>query len=150
MLIKSKNSFLFFAEKLSGNKYLGLDYGLNKTGVALYDSNCHITLPLTTINNIKNNIDILYRIILKRNIKGIVIGASMFYGKTLLLYSLKNTFVDLLDSRMLIPVIFHDESFTTQASNKILINMGMSRKKRSQYDDMVSAVLILQSFFRFI
>ena len=47
-----------------------------------------------------------------------------------------------------LPIVAHDERFTTAHSHKVLKTVGVNRKRREIHDNTFVAVLILQNFFR--
>ena len=89
-------------------------------------------------------------------VRNAVIGQNfMFqtpYGMRMLTYcdytasgrSLK--FIEQLRKYISLPLIVWDERFTTKIAKNILINANMSRKKRKNVIDKMSAVIILQEY----
>lgn len=55
-------------------------------------------------------------------------------------------FVDRLAKRLRIPVHTWDERFSTADAEEILLEMGISRAKRSEIIDQAAAMVILKSF----
>ena len=63
-------------------KFLGIDYGTKRIGVAVSDENGTLAFPKEIVQNDANTFEKLYEIIKKENVKEIVIGESVdFSGK---------------------------------------------------------------------
>ena len=107
--------------------YLSLDYGIQKTGVAIATS--PISEPLTTIKT-KELFIKLPEILTKYQIDHIIIG------------NCPDEFVAKLQIFKL-PVIQVDETLTTVDATKLLLHTTQSRRKSKIHE--VSAALILQN-----
>ena len=60
------------------SKYLGIDFGIKKSGVSISDSNKLISFPLETIET-KNLQDYIIQLSIDENIEIIVIGLSLIH-----------------------------------------------------------------------
>ena len=128
-------------------KILGLDYGRKKIGLALGDTETKFTEPLSVIR-FKSFEEAMEKVLsafskIPADEKGdrIVVGISegviaretKEFGKT-------------LEAKLKIPVVFQDETLTTQEAQELSIKAGIKRKKRKMMEDAYSAALILQSY----
>lgn len=130
-------------------RFLCLDVGTKRIGVAVSDE-----LKLTA-NNIKTierrgfkkDIATIKNIIKEYNIEKIVVGMPYnLDGKTgKMALAIKN-FIQRLKNSTGIDVIEWDERFSTIAVNRVLHEAEMSRAKRKEMVDELSAVYILQGF----
>ena len=55
-------------------------------------------------------------------------------------------FAEVLRTQVQIPIVFWDESFSTQDARASRIELGLPRKKRGGHLDDLAAVMILQSY----
>lgn len=58
-------------------------------------------------------------------------------------------FVSLLKAKTNIEIIFSDENMTTKKANNIMIEAGLTRKKRKMHKDKLAAVIILQEYLQY-
>ena len=75
---------------------------------------------------------------------GIVVGFPFRYESKSTKFIEKLS--DKISKKFGIDLYFVDEKLTTSEANSILKDAGMSRKKRNEIDDMLSAKLILDNF----
>jgi len=57
-------------------------------------------------------------------------------------------FSDRLTRRLRIPVVLHDESFSTAEADRVMIEMRATRAKRRERIDAMAAAVILESYLR--
>ncbi len=124
-------------------KVLGIDYGRRKIGVSLGDSESRLAEPLTVIRfeNEEESITKIRQILQAQSVEQIVLGVSE--GK---MAEDSREFGKKLENKLAVPVIFQDETLTTQEAQKFSIEAGIKRKKRKVMEDAYSAALILQSY----
>ena len=131
------------------SKYLGIDFGIKKSGVSISDSNKLISFPLETIET-KNLLDYIKQISIDENIEIIVIGKPLMLNNEIhdleeeivkFIKSLKNYLPSIQVERI-------DERFTSKISKQIIINSGVGKKNRRDklIIDKISASLILESY----
>ena len=130
-------------------RYLGLDLGQKKLGIAISDKSGTIAsfYDSLRISSEKEMLDKVLEIIEKEKIDKVVIGypKNMDNSEG---FRAKETedFKKELEKHFSNEIILEDERLTTKISENILIEGNMSRKKRKTVIDGVSAVLILQSY----
>ena len=131
------------------SKYLGIDFGIKKSGVSISDSNKLISFPLETIET-KNLLDYIKQISIDENIEIVVIGKPLRLNNKIhdleeeivkFIKSLKNYLPNIQVERI-------DERFTSKISKQIIINSGVGKKNRRDklIIDKISASLILESY----
>ena len=131
------------------SKYLGIDFGIKKSGVSISDSNKLISFPLETIET-KNLLDYIKQISIDENIEIVVIGKPLKLNNEIhdleeeivkFITSLKNYLPNIQVERI-------DERFTSKISKQIIINSGVGKKNRRDklIIDKISASLILESY----
>ena len=129
-------------------KYLGIDFGEKRVGLALGDDAVKVASPFRVIDN--NGIDMLLvelaELIETEDIKQIVVGVP---------YSLKESkgkvgkqeqvvidFITRLGMATTVPIAREDERFTSAQVDKLMAGEKLPNGKR----DAVSAMIILQSY----
>ena len=129
--------------------YLGVDYGIKKTGIAIAQKVTNKSRPLKIIY--KNYIDEIDKILEEWDIEKIIVGFPCHVGrKKSKIHDDINNFVNGLKNKInpSIKVILFDEQLSSElAKNDFaeMRNLGFTRKKNSDYDD-ISASIILQSW----
>ena len=144
---KNQKVRILLNKKLS--KYVGIDFGIKKSGVSISDSNKLISFPLETIET-KNLLDYIKEISNDENIEIVVIGKPLKLNNEIhdleekvvkFIESLKNNHPNIQVERI-------DERFTTKISKQIIIQSGLGKKNRRDKSiiDKISASLILESY----
>lgn len=118
---------------------LGIDYGLSRIGLALAENN--FVRPLGVVKNSSSLMKQLAVICQENQIKKIVIGLPE--GKVALK---AKQFAYQLRLILNLPVVFQDESLTTQEAIGKMITVGIKRKARQKKQDAFAAALILEAF----
>jgi len=123
-------------------KYLGLDYGERKVGLAVGDDQTRLAVPLETIrfSSIDKLLEKVSKVSKETEVSKVVIGISE--GK---MAEKTKTFAKTLQEKLKIPVIFQDETLTTKDAQRLSIEAGIKRNKRKSLEDAYSAALILQA-----
>ena len=144
---KNQKVRILLNKKLS--KYVGIDFGIKKSGVSISDSNKLISFPLETIET-KNLLDYIKQISNDENIEIVVIGKPLKLNNEIhdleemvvkFIKSLKNNHPNIQVERI-------DERFTSKISKQIIIQSGLGKKNRRDKSiiDKISASLILESY----
>jgi len=134
------------------DKYIGLDYGSVRIGIALSDETKTFAFGKEFIDNDKNALSRINSLINSENISRIILG----YPKNLKGERTKQTLeVETFEEKLRtiintndVIIIRWDERFTSKMAADSLIESGMKKKKRQQKGniDIVSAALLLQSY----
>ncbi len=148
MIFESKGEFLNELNKLNKFKVLGIDFGLKKSGLAIYNSEVNIVIPLTIFNNITSQFDKLIQLLSENRVNAVIVGYPLHLdgNETAQTDEIKK-FAAMLVSEANIPIILSDERFTTSLANTLLKEAKLKRKVRNKMDDMVSASILLENFF---
>ena len=129
--------------------YLGIDYGMRKTGIAIAQEVTKISRPLKIIYH--NHIDEINEIIGEWEIAKIIVGfPNSDHRKEGKIHREIRSFVDDLKKKNnpAIDIILYDEQHSSKLAKDSFAemrNVGFSKKKDSDYDD-ISASIILQSW----
>lgn len=129
--------------------YLGIDYGLNKIGLALADDEVKIAMPHEVIfedDREKQLAEILH-VIKGEGINVVVIGVpTNRAGKESAQTTKAREFISKLKAQLPSQVTLHeeDERFSTKMSQKLMETMG--KKAQTAPDDAIAAACILQGY----
>ena len=133
-------------------RYLGLDLGTTTLGVAISDKTNTLATPLELIKFARENyeeaLDKLLKIVSEYNIKEVVLGLPKNMDNSLGFASIRSlNFKSMLEDKGLV-VHLEDERLTTVEAIGILKNNNVKKINKSAKTDIVSAVLILESYLR--
>lgn len=130
-------------------RYMGLDVGDKRIGVALSDEGATIASPRETLPRRSNRKDIAYLLDLARReeVGEILVGMPFSLDGSEGPQARKvSRFVDALRAETPIPIETWDERLTTAFAERALIEGDVSRARRKKSIDRVAAALILQSY----
>lgn len=133
-------------------RYLGLDLGTTSLGVAISDKTNTLVSPLTLIKfkreDYNEALNKLLEIIRDKNISRVVLGLPKNMDNSLGFAAQRSlNFKELLE-RENIEVILEDERLTTVEAINIMKNNGLKRINEQNKTDVLSAVLILESYLK--
>ena len=134
---------------LTHGKYLGVDYGDVRTGLAECDVSGMLASGITTIKEggMRNTAERVAREAEARSCKRIIIGLPKnMDGSEGDRATVIKAFAEILCALTDIPIDFCDERMTTMQAYRFLDGAGTFGKKRKDVIDTLSAELILQSY----
>jgi putative holliday junction resolvase len=135
---------------MNKGKYLAIDYGDKRVGVAVSDFNKEIAFPreFLTYTGEKNLIEQLQRICEEDQITKVILGLPIMMDGTLGDRAKKTQlFYDKLKEAMPhIPIEFFDERLSTEFAVKTLRGQGIKDKDQKGKRDAMSAHIILQNY----
>lgn len=126
-------------------KYLGMDYGQAKVGLAVGDDETKLALGKGQLEGFTQNklIEKIKAIVNIESIERIIVGLPLnMKGETTQITDEVNLFVNKLRSHLTIPVSTFDERFTSAMADNLLADV----KDKKHKQDQVAAQLILQSY----
>jgi putative Holliday junction resolvase len=120
-------------------KYLGIDWGEKRIGLALGDSETGIATPFKVVSGV----DEIIKIIKSEEINIVVVGKPVSITNYKLQITNKefNDFIGKLKEKTNIPVKFFDERLSSKAADAL-----SGDKKTKAARDAVAAMIILQSY----
>lgn len=132
-------------------RIVGIDFGKVRIGLAISDERRIIAQPLETIRAAKDNGQtaklIAQSLSRYNNIDTVVIGLPLLLnGKEGEMALLVKAFAKAIEQALPYPVILWDERLTSSGVERMLLDMDVSRKKRAELSDALSAVSILQNY----
>jgi putative pre-16S rRNA nuclease len=129
-------------------RWLGIDYGDVRIGLALSDELALLAHPAATLSNDDSAIAAIRRLVVERKVTGIVVGVPRNMNGTFgpSAYKAKkfgeSIRKQLPDQR----VVFWDERLTTAEAQRLLHGAGRNVKSSRPVLDQVAAQILLQSY----
>lgn len=125
-------------------RYLGIDFGTKKVGLAFSDEAGQMGFPYGIIVNDGRLIDEILALIERKEVGAVVMGESRDYaGNENKVFALAKEFAQLLERRSGLPVHFEPEMLTTQEARRDFEGVRVSG---SPNVDASAAALILTSY----
>jgi len=120
-------------------RFLGVDYGTKRIGLAISDENGALAFPKEVILSDKNIFEKLNQIIKKENISEIVVGESVnFKGEPNIVSEKIEVFILELKEKFNLPVHKQKEFLTSEEARRYQVKPGRT--------DSSAAALILQRY----
>jgi putative Holliday junction resolvase len=130
-------------------RYLGLDVGDQRIGVALSDETATLASGLSTIQRVgpKKDPRAVAALVAQHEVGEVVVGLPRTLAGDVGPQAQKVLdFIETLRNVVKVPIVPWDERFTSVVANQSLMEAGMSRRDRKASVDKVSAILILQNY----
>jgi len=130
-------------------RYLGLDVGDLRIGVALSDETATLASGLPTLKRVgpRKDVKAVATLVREHGVVEVVVGMPRRLDGTRGPQAEKvASFMAELRALVRVPVVEWDERFTSVMATQALIEGGVSRRDRKKSVDQVSAVLILQNY----
>ena len=130
-------------------RYLGLDVGERRIGVAISDAYGSLATPLTTIGAVPRDkaIERIGRLCAEHEVSALVLGLPLtLRGEVGPQAESVQKFGEALGAVVALPIHYFDERLTTAAADQMLRELGVKPEKRKLQIDQVAASIILQDF----
>lgn len=131
-------------------RYLALDVGSKRIGVAVSDELGLTAQPVLTLDRRRNrreDLRSLARLCRRFGVSGVVVGNPLkLDGKVSPQAARVQAFVTELGELSGLPIHLWDERLTTHEAHQLLYESGRARQAHRRVVDQVAAMLILQSF----
>ena len=128
-------------------RYLAIDYGSRRTGLAICDPTETIVSPLAVIDSRKKLFEKIEQIMEKESVEALVVGLPLnmddskgFQAQLVL------KFVEQLKKRVHVPVHLQDERLSSFAAEEKIAPAQYSRGKKKERLDAIAAAEILEVF----
>lgn len=125
--------------KLNSMKYLGIDYGRRKIGLAISDGKLAEPYQVIRYKDTEKMIAHIQRIIEKQKIEKIIVGISE--GE---MEEESKKFAKIFNAETF------DETLSTHDAQQMSIQSHMGRKKRKEMEDAFAASIMLQSYIDYV
>jgi len=129
-------------------RWLGIDYGDNRIGLAISDELGSFAVPYRTLQHNPKTNDEIRQIVESERITGILIGLPKNMDGTLGSSAAKSKAFGLqLQAALLaIKIVFWDERLTTVEAQRVLHSTGKNTKQSKKVIDQVAAQILLQNY----
>jgi putative Holliday junction resolvase len=130
-------------------RYIGIDYGVKRIGIAVSDPLGMFAVPLETISNNQNFWKDFKKLLEPYKIKAFVLGLPLKEsGESYALTEEVKKFGETLKKKFNKDVIFFDERYSSSIAESQIIESVPSKKKRRDKSlvDKKAAAVILQDF----
>ena len=130
-------------------RYLGLDGGDARIGVAVSDETATLASGLETVKRVgpRKDVNAVAELVRRLEVGQVVVGLPKMLDGSLGTQAQKVlAFIEQLKGAVKIPIVTWDERFSSVAAEQALIEGDVSRRGRKDLVDKVSAILILQNY----
>lgn len=128
-------------------RYLAVDYGKKRTGLAICDEGERVVSPLTVLEGGKNLFERIAAIVRAEAAGAVVVGLPLnMDGTKGEQAAVVEEFGAELEKAAGVPVFFQDERLSSFAAQEKLFAYEKSRKAKAERLDAVAAALILEDF----
>jgi putative Holliday junction resolvase len=128
-------------------RVLGVDYGRVRLGLALSDEDGILASPLPTLARSRRDVDEIARLAREREVERVVVGLPLLMsGTDGTMAEEARAFAARIADRTRLPVDLLDERWTSSEAERAMLEGNLSRKRRKELRDGLSAVLILQAY----
>jgi putative Holliday junction resolvase len=128
-------------------RYLAVDYGTMRTGLAVCDAKETIAFPLDVLHGQKGLTRQITRIVETEGIEAIVLGLPLNMDGSEGPQAAKvKAFAEHLKQQIHVPVHFQDERLSSFGAEEKLSEMALSRAKKQKRLDALAAAEILRAF----
>lgn len=128
-------------------RYLAIDYGRKRTGLAVCDAQETMASPLDVLHDQKNLVQRIEQVVASEHIEAIVVGLPLnMDGSQGPQAKQTLAFAKQLEQHIGIPVHLQDERLSSFGAEEKLQAMGLSKAKQRERLDAVAAAEILQAF----
>lgn len=134
---------------MTTGRLLGVDFGTVRVGLAICDAERRIASPLTTYQRRDEARDSAYfrQLVAQEQVIGLVVGLPVHTNGTEGEKAKQaRAYGAWLHQVTQLPIVFHDERFTTAFAESALWNAGLTHKQRKERRDRVAAQLLLQAY----
>lgn len=128
-------------------RYLAIDYGAKRTGLAVCDAGERVASPLAVLQGQKGLIERIRQVVAAEDIEAIVLGLPLnMDGSEGPQARRIVAFAGQLKRQIGIPVHFQDERLSSFGAEEKWQEIGLSQRKRRERLDALAAAEILQTF----
>lgn len=128
-------------------RYLAIDYGLKRTGLAVCDAEETLASPLVVLTGQGRLIEKIRQVATDQAADAIVFGLPLNMDGTEGAQAKRvRDFATELIKQIELPLFFQDERLSSFDAEKKLAALGITRKKKKKHLDAIAAATILQAF----
>ncbi len=128
-------------------RYLAIDYGTKRTGLAICDAAEIIASPLAIIQGQKELLKKIAEVVKAENVEAVVLGLPLnMNGSKGFQTKLVLRFAEQLKEHLNVPIHFQDERLSSFSAEEKLASAEFTRGKRRKRLDAIAAAEILEAF----
>jgi putative Holliday junction resolvase len=128
-------------------RYLAVDYGLKRTGLAVCDVAETIASPYGVLQGQKGLAQRIAQIVASENIEGVVVGLPLNMDDSEGPQAKRvRAFAKELQAQITVPIHFQDERLSSFGAEQKLEEIGLTKGKKRERLDALAAAEILQDF----
>lgn len=130
-------------------RYLGIDHGQKRTGLAVCDASETLVTPHQVIqtSNQEEQVRRIEEILIAEDIDAVVIGLPLnMDGSEGPRAKQVRHFARSLGCKIQCPIVFHDERLSSYEADHLSKDLELTRKRKKKRVDAIAAAAILQSF----
>lgn len=130
-------------------RYLGLDVGDRRIGVAVSDETATLATGFATMRRVgpRKDVKAVASLVREHGVGEVIVGLPRRLDGSVGIQAQKVLdFMDDLRAALGVPVVAWDERFTSVIAQQALVEADVSRRDRKAVIDKVSAILILQNY----
>lgn len=128
-------------------RYLSIDYGIKRSGLAICDSSETIVSPFGVIRDRKKLFEKIVSLVKTENVDAVVLGLPLNMDDSEGPQArLVQRFAERLKKHISVPVYLQDERLSSFAAEKKLSGVELSKTKRREHIDAIAAAEILEAF----
>jgi putative Holliday junction resolvase len=128
-------------------RYLAIDYGSKRVGLAICDGDETIASPLCVIEGHKDLIGRIAEVVKQEGVGAVVVGLPLNMDDSVGPQAkLILRFAEQLEKQLDVPVHFQDERLSSFGAEEKLAGAEFAKKKRKKHLDAVAAAEILEAF----
>lgn len=151
LIFNNLDDFVKYAS--SEGRWVAIDHGMKRIGLAWTDSARKIALPgeVISVASLKDALSKLTYIFHEKPPSAIILGFPYQMDGTEGEACAKvRLFADKVLTHFHLPVLLYDERLTSQAASDLLKNSLKTRSQRESVDDAVAAYLVLKEILRIL
>ena len=128
-------------------RYLAIDYGLKRTGLAICDSAETIASPYRVLEGKERLCEQIARIVQAESVEAVVVGLPLNMDDTEGPQAKAvRTFVKRLTTHIQVPILLHDERLSSFSAQEKLADVNLTAGKKRKHLDAIAAAEILRAF----
>ena len=128
-------------------RYLAIDYGLRRTGLAICDFQETIASPYRVLEGKDQLCERIARIVQAESVETVVVGLPINMDDTEGPQAKAvRTFVKQLISHLNVPILLQDERLSSFSAQEKLADVDLTAGKKRRHLDAIAAAEILQAF----
>ena len=128
-------------------RFLAIDYGDKRTGLAMCDPGETIASPLCVVQGQSETLQAILTVVKEEGVEGIVVGLPLNMDDSEGEQAKRvRAFARDLSQHLVIPIYFQDERLSSFTAENMLADLNLTRSQKKRVMDAVAAAQILEAF----